>query len=505
MKYPPHIWQAAFDRVPLPRLLTHLLDGKFRKKSGPCPFCHAKDCFGIYEKPNGHYHFKCHKPGCLANDPPSSCGEVAYIMLRKQLSEDDAKNEYLKLAVPHLVEQYEPEQRKRKEGDAQCNVAPIAAGKMEDIQQPAATGDTGAEGSSPPTGSAPPHPPPENVVPFNAGPTPSQKRNPWHALFTRLVLTKRDRKKLHDRGLSDETIDKLGFKSNNQSNRIHIESLKKEFPMELLLETGIFKNYRVGPAPNVQLLGKGIKRRAKKEGEEDEWDWTEPILIPYLDEHGTCFHLRPHKGEISPGRDEEDDDDQRPRCSSHVYCPFLLANTHATIEGTVVLTEGEFKAAALFQCGILALAIPGISFVRNQAFCAELIGIIRKFAITDLAIIFDNEVKDDPGFPSRYKADPDDRYDTQMWAEYIAIDLGTIHFGPHRGHIRIGILPDNLREDGKVDFDSALSYFVRQWRDVAKGTDAARKVFAKAIEDAPTATSARAFPFGIAAHCRTQT
>src|SRR5207244_8045436 len=173
------------------------------------------------------------------------------------------------------------------------------------------------------------------------------------------------------------------------------------------------------------------------------------------------------------------------------YCPFLLASCTATIEGTAILTEGEFKAGALFQCGIPVLAIPGISFVRNPVFRAELIAIIRRFAITDLVIVFDNEVKDDPAFTSRYKPDPSDRYDTQMWAEYIAIDLGREHFGPHKGNVRIGVLPDNLREDGKVDFDSALSYFVRQRRDVTRGTEAARKTFQKVIDDARLQRQAR--------------
>lgn len=110
------------------------------------------------------------------------------------------------------------------------------------------------------------------------------------------------------------------------------------------------------------------------------------------------------------------------------------------------------------------LAIPGTAFVRNLAFRAELLSIIQRFSITELVIVFDNEAKDDPAFPSRYKPDPADRYDTQMWAEYIAIDLTREYFGPHKGHVRIGLLPDNLREDGKADLDSALNYFVQTAR-----------------------------------------
>ena len=131
------------------------------------------------------------------------------------------------------------------------------------------------------------------------------------------------------------------------------------------------------------------------------------LAIKYFSDDGICFYLRPHKGGITAG--DEDEDDDEPTCSSHVYCPFLLANTDATREGVAILTEGEFKAAAIFQCGIPAFAIPGVSFVRNPAFRAELIALIRRFGITDLVIVFDNEVKDDPAFPERYKPDPTDR------------------------------------------------------------------------------------------------
>jgi hypothetical protein len=94
--------------------------------------------------------------------------------------------------------------------------------------------------------------------------------------------------------------------SSNQSNQVHVESLKSEFPMELLLQTGIFKNIRGTPQPNPQLLGFGLKRKARKEGEKDDWRYTYPILIPYLNDDGTCFYeaffalsclsrrLRPH-------------------------------------------------------------------------------------------------------------------------------------------------------------------------------------------------------------------
>jgi hypothetical protein len=469
MSFDPSIWPIAFHRLPLPRLMTRLGDGSFTKKKANCPFCGAKGGkWAVFEKNNRHL-FKCQKPGCVANDPPPDVGhgEIGYLVLRKNLDPHAAKLEYLKLAVPDILEQNEREQRRKKEA-----------------------GRARPPGAPPPRAAASPpasEPPAQPITPPSS---PSSRPNPWHSLWEKLVLTPRDKAKLmQQRGFSEEEIKKLGFKSNNQSNRTHLESLRNEFSMEVLLAEGIFKNYPGGPRPNPQLLGLGLKRKARKDGDEDEWDWTEPILIPYLNDDGTCFYLRPHKGGVSPARDDDNDDDET--CSSHVYCPFLLSSSAAIVEGAAVLCEGEFKAAALHQCGIPAIAIPGTSFVRNRAFRKELLALLGRFVITDLVICFDNEVKDDPQYPERYKPNPWERYDTQMWAEYIAIDLTHEHFGPRKGRVRIGILPDNLRENGKADFDSALSYFVRQQRDVAGGTAAARKIFQKVVEDARPQRQAR--------------
>jgi hypothetical protein len=476
MSFDPSIWPTAFQRLPLPRLMTMVGDGAFAKKTGAkCPFCESKGKWSMYEK-NGRYYFKCHKPGCVANDPPPDVGhgEIGYLVLRKQLSLDDAKKEFLKLAVPDILEQQE---RERQQKNVTAAVTPEIEVEEPPVPQPSAP----PPGKPPTPPSAPPMEPPD------------QPANVWDALWRKLVLAPHNKTKLmQQRGFSEELIKTLGFKSNNQSNRIHVESLLNDFPMDLLLHEGIYKDYRGGPRPNPQLLGWGLKRKARKDGEADEWDWTEPILIPYFDDAGTCFYLRPHKGGLSRGHEEDDDDDDdEPSCSSHVYCPFILANCPATIEGTAILTEGEFKGAAVFQCGLPVLCIPGISFVRNLAFRAELLGLLGRFGITDLVVCFDNEIKDDPAYPERYKPNPADRYDTQMWAEYIAIDLAREHFGPNKGRVRIGLLPDNLRENGKADFDSALSYFVRQQRDVTRGTQAARKIFTKLIDDARSHRQAR--------------
>lgn len=480
MKLDPSIWATARQRLPLPHVMTKLGDGAFaKKKDALCPFCGSKNKWSVFEK-NGRYVFKCHKPGCVANETPPEIGhgEIGYIALRKGLGAKEASLEFLKMAVPDILEQQHREHAKQKSAEPQPKI----------VNFPVANPPAADSSASPPA--PPPEPPKESPPP----PPGDQKPNHWHSLCQKMILTPRDRAKLKSqRGFSDDTINNLRIRSNNQSNRTHLESLRKEFPIDLLLADGIFKTYRDEIKPNPQLLGWGLKKRARKENEQDDWDWTEPPIIPYLAEDGTVFYLRPHKGGLSSGADQLDDDDEEETCSSHIYCPFLLVDLIAAWQGVCVLCEGEFKAAALYQCGIPAIAIPGITFVRNKAFRKELLDLLRRFAVTDLIICFDNEVKDDPKFADRYKPDPWDRWDAQMWAEYIATDLTKEYFRPHRGTVRIGILPDNLRENGKADFDSALAYFVNKEREVTRGTAAARRVFQKVIDDARPHRRARDF------------
>lgn len=473
MSFDPSIWAAARQRLPLPYLMTKIGDGKFAKKNSDCPFCDGKKCFGVFEQ-QGRYRFKCHntKPLCVANEPPNEIGhnEVGYLALRRNIGVKEASLEYLKLAVPDLLETQEKKSEPPKEKS-----------KPKNSKKPERSNIVAMDGTKVPL----PEPPKSNEA---GSEPPPPKPNPFHALWKKLVLTPRDRTNLKSkRGFSDTTLEKLGFRSNNQSNRVHLENLAKEFSVDELISEGIYRVYKDGARPNPQLLGWGLSKRSRKDDEPDSWDWTEPPLIPYLSEDGTAFYLRPHKGGLGRPADEDDEE----TCSSHVYCPFVLSELGQAVDGLVVLCEGEFKAAALFQCGIPAIAIPGISFVRNRVFRNELLDLLRRFRITDMVICFDNEVKDDPKYPDKYKANPFDRWDTPMWAEYIAIDLTREYFSAIKGTVRIGILPDNLRENGKADFDSALAAFVNRARDVGGGTEQAKKVFEKVIEEARPHRKAR--------------
>jgi DNA primase len=152
-----------------------------------------------------------------------------------------------------------------------------------------------------------------------------------------------------------------------------------------------------------------------------------------LDENGDAYHLRPHKLGFE-GRPVE------------LYCQYLLKDKPSEI----VLTEGEFKAAALLQWGIPAIAMPGISAFGGKHF-DRLVDLLKGSEVKKVTVIFDNEIKDNPDFPN-YKEKPESRYDVELWSYLLAYRLFKAGFTA-----RIAKLPDEWRREGKVDFDSALA------------------------------------------------
>src|SRR6266536_1049723 len=98
MSLDPTIWHTARGRMPLPRLMQHMGDGKHSNKTANCPFCKHKDkSFGVFKDQSGKWRFKCHKDNCVANNPPPEIGhgEIGYIALRKNLGQKEAALEFL--------------------------------------------------------------------------------------------------------------------------------------------------------------------------------------------------------------------------------------------------------------------------------------------------------------------------------------------------------------------------------------------------------------------------
>lgn len=274
----------------------------------------------------------------------------------------------------------------------------------------------------------PPSPPPPTdaeAPPPGPGDKPAFIWPEYTKVYNRLVelapLEPEDRAALQaKRGFNSQTINRLKFRSGGRYMAAVVEQLGKEFSTDLLLESGVLvKAKDTGHVqPNSQLLDKRI-------------------LIPYLDAAGYVYHLRPHKLGFADK-------------SVHPYCLALLAGGNAETE-SIVLTEGEFKAAALAQWGFAALAIPGISSFGNKHF-DRLVNVLREHGVKRVTIVFDNEEKGNPEYKDRYKPKVEDRYDTPYWAYIMASQLGVAGFSA-----RIGWLPDAWRIDGKADWDSALA------------------------------------------------
>lgn len=248
------------------------------------------------------------------------------------------------------------------------------------------------------------------------------------------------------RGFTDETIDQLQFRSLGQHAAGIKDRLQKEFTEEDLVESGVLTKINNQLIINNQLL-------------EDR------VLIPYLNLTGTSvtdgtgadnaalgpptgpagknsdkeaceiYHIRPHKLGFE-------------KIPPQVYCRYLLQSSPSVEH--VVLTEGEYKAAALYQWRIPAVAVPGISSFGAKHL-EKLVTFFREFGVKKVTVIFDNETKDNPEYPN-YKPKASDRYDTQLWSYLMAYKLGRKGF-----EVRIGWLPDEWREQGKVDFDMALA------------------------------------------------
>jgi len=277
------------------------------------------------------------------------------------------------------------------------------------------------------------------------------------AFYERLTFSPADEEKTWlKRGLSSKTQADLGYRSNPRSNQEILLQLGNEFSHEDLFAAGLWQRAdgKKPARPNSQFHGFGISGKREKDDPERaksgkfKWSWCEPILIPYRDEDGRIIGLRPHKG-MAPG----DTLCGRPK----IYVP-RRAEAHGGREySVVVITEGEFKAAALWQVlgdgaenldglpPIGVVAIPGITFASHFEIRQELDDWLRRVKCHTVKVAFDFEIKppDAPG-----------RFDSQIWSRYLACDL-------HRKlHIRAEVVCLPMKyadENGKVDWDGVLA------------------------------------------------
>ncbi len=313
---------------------------------------------------------------------------------------------------------------------------------------------------------------------------PFDPRPVWRELHARLGLSSAHAQELKEkRGFSDAAIQALGFRSSTAANAAVVLEVVSMFPNheKELARMDLFRWRDGEKRPSPQLCGFGKTNRKDEKGK-DIWEvGADPILIPYFDEAGEITFMRAHKG--NPKRAGEVDDYDEDYSGQHIYCPKLLRTALANLPSGLtalkkicVLTEGEFKAVALWQCGIPAIAVPGIHAMRNYSLKRFLIELLMKFEFEIVVVAFDNETKDDPTYRERYKPDPQDRYDTVVYGIYTTDELKRNGFDAETLW-----LPNEWGEAGKADWDGALAKFVREAGDVKKGTDKAAREFLKII------------------------
>jgi DNA primase len=229
-----------------------------------------------------------------------------------------------------------------------------------------------------------------------------------------LPLSATHRRELQTRrGFTDATIDALGFRSIGDRKSIEAALRATGATDEELVASHLLSQGREAIYPNSQLT--------KKRG----------ILIPYLTKDGKISKLRVHKNNFYK-------DPIKP------YCAFIA---FAHEPDPLIITEGEFKAAALHQLGYAALAVPGISSFAGDHF-DELAEAIERIRPKRVIVCFDREIKNDPALEG-FKADYRKRWDTEVYTWYMAHKIGLNAY--------VAQLPLEWMVDGKVDFDQALA------------------------------------------------
>ncbi len=475
----------AKARVPLDKLMEQFGDAPppIGKKWGRCPFCEKKDTARITDDGQQKF-FKCANSTCPSStsDKGKAWTELHYLKFKQPgLNDKDVFVSYLKLAnvwkERAKFKSVEPkaaakpvqpsevtEAKVEREYDPQSDNPPLAKKHFADALEPV-----------PPTPTLPPPPEDFKVVDFPGGPAPDRQKKAeedgYAALeefFLRLLLTPADEDLLWlKRGLTSRTCAELRYRSNPRTNKALLLELRDRFSKEELLNAGLWKRdqrRKLEIKPNSQFCGAGIKRKLKTgEPAPDEpntwvdedgslWGWVCPILIPYFDEDGRVIGLRPHKGGGQGGTLTG---------TSRVYIPRGL-NPDPELFYTVVITEGEFKAGALWQMlgagrddgrePIGVVALPGISFATHYSIREELDAWLRDVKCRQVIVAYDNEEKGDKALES-YKPDMRKRFDAQIWARTLATDLSM------KLHIRgeVCVLPKEWRnEKGKADWDGAL-------------------------------------------------
>jgi hypothetical protein len=452
--------------LPLRDLAPHLgmkVAGKSKKFwADPCPGCGKLHKFSL--EPTG---WGCFSSSCAHHNDPQAWeyrGATKMIEEFKGVDWKEARNIYLELANvpnPYESDEYKEVIKKAEKKKERANAAKSDTPKKD---KPAAKSPT----PKPPTKEEKKTPPPAPKISSPTGEITSQ--NIWSKIHECLILSPAHRESLkNDRGLDDATIDHFKFRSSLRQNRGNLEWIHDSLPEEELLELGILSFKKSGDHKlSAQLCG------APSTDEQEKWFDRNPVIIPYLDVTEKISWLRPHKLGLSPKEYliemKAREAFKQYQSNAHPFLALEHPNPLPYFSNKAVIVESEFKAAALWQLGIPAIALPGISMLRSKPFLKEFIKLVRSFRINHLIIAFDNDDKSD-------KPDPWDRHDTEVYAAYTCHVLRTEGF-----FMQIARIPDEWREHGKADWDGMLAKIQRD-NPGKEHNPIAIKIFSKILQD----------------------
>ena len=452
--------RAAYAALPLDKFLTQHGVGPKNPgetwKAFKCPFCGKTKKAGIFNA-DGVDLLKCMRATCDGN---KAMDAVGFLKLHAGLNGKDAFVAYLKEAGVFV----EPEKKSTPATPLTEN-SPKFAVDAGEVPKATAKPKKTKPASEPP----PPTPLDEEegkgrevleyfysrLQPTQEQMVPAEKLpDPIPAEIARRVTYKAVNL-FGKRGLESETCWRLGFAANPESNLAILAELEGKFTPAALLASGLWLP-RKGPSPirpNKQFAGLGQlgrKPEDERRNKDDKWVWAncQPVLIPYFDEYGKIFKLRPHKGGAPAGT----------LCGvPRIYVPrdFRVCADRAESYRVCVACESEYKAAGLWQevgagssyapalgvCGI-----PGISFGKHFELRLELEAWLEQVGCNKLIVAYDDQ--DPAGRPMR------DRHQATIQSSYLSHDLS-------RKLAIIGLtclLPKNWRDDkGKADWDGALT------------------------------------------------
>lgn len=426
-----------------------------------CPWCQKKDKLSFFEK-EGIGRFKCPVTSCDGN---AGGDEIGFLQLHDGLDLREATRAFLESAgVEHPWDVIEREKKDRSE------TKPFVKRALEvlppPIEEPESTDPLESEHSDAP----------EFIK------VPNLERNPFEEIWSLLTLTDRHQIEIRKkRGLDEPWIRAYGFKSSLRTNRELLSPVLDMFPPNKLLELGLAVKKKDSRELTIahSLCGMGMIHNPQIDKLEPSFQ-VEPVIIPYFDTQGRIIDLRAHKSNLTNKNWLQEDNSSFFHKSQYAltrpYCEGLITGRTVEFENRCVITEGEFKAAALRRCGIPALGFPGMmALYNNKKFLNDLVDLLSRNDIREVAVIFDNECKDHKVMQ--------ERFEVEAFSQMTALLLERYQF---RG--KVAMLPTNWRlpdSSGKADWDGALSeLFIKKSRSYITGITKASTSFREVVNSA---------------------